>query len=326
MTEWLDVKNKEAVPSVNLCDLEQVKAGEWPQLRCPVSGGDDFSVRVVIARSVLEEIHCHGKSFPNVEVCGLLVGKIYQDELGAFLYVQKMIRGEYASSQVAQVTFTPETWEHLYTTLDRDYPDLRILGWYHTHPRFGIFLSEADLFIHHNFFNTPEQIALVYDPHSGEQGVFIWKEGKTVVETCLIEEDVEASNRMPLLNPSDQKVAAVTEKIEKRLRNLEHRSFWMFTGLLALGFLTITYISISLYLPESLSLYQSSLPVERNQTPSSLVLPKTTSSLSTMPKEISELEKPMGHVDKPVQATPKNDQDDLGVEKQNRREGSQSDN
>ena len=36
---------------------------------------------------------------------------------------------------------------------------LKIVGWYHTHPGFGVEFSEMDLFIQQNFFGGPAQIA-----------------------------------------------------------------------------------------------------------------------------------------------------------------------
>jgi hypothetical protein len=52
------------------------------------------------------------------------------------------------------------------------------VGWYHSHPSFGIFLSEHDLFIHRNFFSGPAQIAVVVDPINCTEGVFAWRHGE----------------------------------------------------------------------------------------------------------------------------------------------------
>ena len=49
-----------------------------------------------------------------------------------------------------------------------------MLGWYHSHPGFGVFLSEHDLFIQQNFFSNPQQVAWVFDPHTDEEGCFGW--------------------------------------------------------------------------------------------------------------------------------------------------------
>ena len=58
---------------------------------------------------------------------------------------------------------------------DKLHPDLDIVGWYHTHPDFGIFLSGHDLFIHRNFFDQPLQVAYVVDPIRQTRGFFRWK-------------------------------------------------------------------------------------------------------------------------------------------------------
>ena len=61
----------------------------------------------------------------------------------------------------------------LYEELKERYPDKELVGWYHTHPRMGIFLSEYDTWLHRNFFPEPYQVALVIEPHSATGGFFI---------------------------------------------------------------------------------------------------------------------------------------------------------
>lgn len=62
--------------------------------------------------------------------------------------------------------------------MDKTHSGKRILGWYHTHPNFGIFLSEQDQFIQQSFFNLAFQVALVYDPVRKVHGVFSWRDSK----------------------------------------------------------------------------------------------------------------------------------------------------
>jgi proteasome lid subunit RPN8/RPN11 len=263
------------------CDISQIASATWPEQKCPASGGAGSSVRIVIARSVLLEIEAHGKSLPHVEVCGLMVGNVYQDDGGPYIHIEKMIRGEHADSQVAQVTFKPETWQHLYATLDRDYPTLRILGWYHTHPRFGIFLSEADLFIHHNFFSTPEQIALVYDPHSGEKGVFVWREGRATLGDCLIEEDVPNVNLRPEpirldLDMSDR------PDLTTRVGRLERRYVWLAVGL---GVLSVVVLAGALSYWRWRSASRPAPPREQELVP--VVAPRQPSTKPSTPPATS---------------------------------------
>ncbi len=116
------------------------------------------------------QIRQHARSSSKAEVCGVLVGA---EEAGVTT-VEASIPGANAVQGGSHVTFTQDTWEHIYRIKDRDYPEARIVGWYHSHPGFGVFLSDHDTFIHKNFFSSPRQVAWVYDPHSDEEGCFGW--------------------------------------------------------------------------------------------------------------------------------------------------------
>ncbi len=76
------------------------------------------------------------------------------------------------------MTFTHETWAHISNVKDAEFAEQRIVGWYHSHPGFGVFLSPQDVFIHRGFFDLPWQIALVVDPRSAEEGFFVWRDGE----------------------------------------------------------------------------------------------------------------------------------------------------
>jgi len=158
-------------------DTAQIALGELRIAPFPAECDWD-PLRVHIAREPYEAIIAHCRESNRVELCGVLVGEVAKDELGPFLMVSHTIRGEQAASQATQVTFTQDTWAHIHRVMDSEHEGLAIVGWYHTHPGFGVFLSEQDVFIHRNFFNLPWQIALVVDPQSGDEGVFTWRDGE----------------------------------------------------------------------------------------------------------------------------------------------------
>jgi len=126
--------------------------------------------RVFIDTGVLRQIRQHARSCARSEVCGVLIGS----EKDGQVEVQACIAGLNAAQGGTHVTFTQDTWEHIYQIKDAQYPSHRMVGWYHSHPGFGVFLSEHDTFIHQNFFSASLQIAWVYDPESDEEGCFGW--------------------------------------------------------------------------------------------------------------------------------------------------------
>lgn len=130
---------------------------------------------VVMEAEVARKIRQHARTSMKAEVCGVLIGGGDQERT----LIEACIPGVNAAQGGAHVTFTQDTWEHIYKIKDRQFPDGKIVGWYHSHPGFGVFLSEHDLFIQENFFSSPHQVAWVYDPHTDEEGCFGWVGGKT---------------------------------------------------------------------------------------------------------------------------------------------------
>jgi proteasome lid subunit RPN8/RPN11 len=126
--------------------------------------------------SALQRIRQHARSSMNAEICGVLIGRA----IDGVTQVEACIPGEGAAQGGAHVTFTQDAWEHIYKIKDAEFPEQSIVGWYHSHPGFGVFLSDYDLFIHENFFGASHQLAWVFDPHSDEEGCFGWA-GKKIV-------------------------------------------------------------------------------------------------------------------------------------------------
>jgi proteasome lid subunit RPN8/RPN11 len=131
---------------------------------------DQRQPRITIEGEVLRQIRQHARSNSKTEVCGVLIG----EETGNGMSIAARIPGLNAAQAGTYVTFTQDTWEHIYKIKDKEFPDQRIVGWYHSHPGFGVFLSDHDTFIHKNFFSSALQVAWVYDPHSDEEGCFGW--------------------------------------------------------------------------------------------------------------------------------------------------------
>jgi proteasome lid subunit RPN8/RPN11 len=125
---------------------------------------------VLMEAEVLRKIRQHARTSMKAEVCGVLIGNTEDDRMT----VEACIAGINAAQGGAHVTFTQDTWEHIYKIKDKEFPDHKIVGWYHSHPGFGVFLSEHDLFIQQNFFSNPLQVAWVFDPHTDEEGCFGW--------------------------------------------------------------------------------------------------------------------------------------------------------
>jgi len=164
---------------------EKAKADAWQDSVTPIRrafpGTVDVEVplRIAFARSAYAEVVAHTKENLESEVCGVLVGEVCEDD-EPFVSVKEVIRGASTRQGTTHVTFTHETWNQIHATLDKDYPDLQIVGWYHSHPGFGVEFSKMDRFIQENFFTAPTAFALVTDPLGGAVAICCNRDGGSV--------------------------------------------------------------------------------------------------------------------------------------------------
>ncbi len=158
-------------------DTRAIEVGELPQKPAP---DVRHEFRVFVLEEAFDRATTRGNAEQDREVGGVLVGEVCRDDGGPYVRVDTTIDALHAEEKGTELTFTHETWDHIHKEMDSKYQGKRIVGWYHTHPGFGIFLSDRDLFIQRSFFNLPYQIALVYDPKSREHGIFCWRENEAV--------------------------------------------------------------------------------------------------------------------------------------------------
>jgi proteasome lid subunit RPN8/RPN11 len=158
-------------PDIRLLATEDLPDAVFP-------GGRNEAFRVHFTPEVHAALWKHAGEDTSVEICGVLVGAWHRDDVGPFVKIVESIRGEGATTRFAEVTFTHQTWAKINAEMDTKFTDLKIVGWYHTHPDFGIFLSDRDRFIQEHFFSGPGQVAHVIDPVRRDEGVFIWRDGK----------------------------------------------------------------------------------------------------------------------------------------------------
>ena len=132
---------------------------------------------VVIAETALEAILDFSEQDQTRERGGFLLGGVYGEQ-PQYVAIRHFHPALEAQGNSASLTFTHETWAALTRQIETKFPSESLVGWQHTHPGFGVFLSGYDLFIHKNFFSQRWQIALVVDPRRREFGFFHWRQGE----------------------------------------------------------------------------------------------------------------------------------------------------
>lgn len=151
---------------------------------------EQSQLQIIVTLSILEKIWAHVKSTVHREVGGLIVGDATYQDQHIIINIQAAICSQNTESTAASLCFTFNTWDDLYRKMYFEYPKYSILGWYHSHPGFGLFLSYTDQQTHSSFFYQPWHLALILDPVSEEKAFFYMRGDKIIsVEQVLTVED-----------------------------------------------------------------------------------------------------------------------------------------
>jgi proteasome lid subunit RPN8/RPN11 len=243
-----DPKTSKPVAPVN---IRSISEEERPVRRVfPGPRNTNAKLRVAIERTAYAELIAHAKSSLDAEVCGVLAGEVCQDDEGLFVDVKALVRGAAASQASTHVTFTQETWNLIHRTLEHEYPELRIVGWYHTHPGFGVEFSEMDLFIQRNFFPGATHLALVTDPLNGDVAICIntpagiqylesfWvdgreQKGRIPARSAGVPDEAKTSGAAAA---SSDKVEALESRVSQLVQSLDEVKSFHYRFMMTCGF------------------------------------------------------------------------------------------
>lgn len=102
------------------------------------------------------------------EIIGVLIGKVS----GHTLIVEEAVTGEF-EPEATRVTLPSRTIAKVSDRILKGELKGNIVGWYHSHPGYGVFMSETDIESQRKLQQfSSEVIALVIDPTSSEVGFF----------------------------------------------------------------------------------------------------------------------------------------------------------
>ena len=165
---------------IDVMQEEQATAGnvQLPLNFITIGEIESDDVKVYIKQDIYKRIEKYSHADTSKELGSILLGDYCEELVKTHVVISEFIEAKYTDASASTLTFTHETWDYVHSEQDKLYPSLRMLGWQHTHPNYGVFLSNYDMFIQENFFNMAYQIAFVVDPIQGLRGFFQWKNGK----------------------------------------------------------------------------------------------------------------------------------------------------
>lgn len=175
---------------------------------------ENSKVVIYIDKQAYDDIHRHGAANHQREVVGILLGNASEDSTGKYrVDIVGIVKSESAPGNRTQAQFTHEVWLQLVESAQRNYPNQKVVGWYHTHPGFGAFMSDDDVNSHRLAFSHPWHVAAVCDPIKNELCFFGWdgSEIKAIKGFYTYEVPVKEPEPLPRperMTPSQRKIPA----------------------------------------------------------------------------------------------------------------------
>ncbi|MFT5300391.1 MAG: proteasome lid subunit RPN8/RPN11 [Mariniblastus sp.] len=231
--------------------------------------GDD-ELLIFVDLDVQRDMEAHALSNTRVELGGVMLGRQSIDDEGRpFVVISDSLRAEHYEATKGSFKFTHETWSQITRQRDEFRPDLEMVGWYHTHPGWSVFLSGMDLFICNNFFNRPLDVALVIDPCEQDRGWFQWTEesnpktqrtGGFVLTTgrfrqLELDQFARIYNKDPLMNMDPRYSGSAVSGAQPSVTVMENRKpvFELaVVGMLMMQFLLFTVVAWEILTPSPL--------------------------------------------------------------------------
>ena len=134
---------------------------------------EDFVFPIYIYKETIEEIKNFCKSSEQ-EIFGYLIGSFFKwnDQIYTVIEDLLFLIGAVYSDKIftSQIEGTAGLYQKKFQRIKKmkNNENLRIVGWWHSHPNLGCFLSSTDLVTQKYFFPEENQVALVVDPIQNE--------------------------------------------------------------------------------------------------------------------------------------------------------------
>lgn len=136
---------------------------------------DSTQPLITVGQLALRQIEAHAASNLQVELGGVLLGYASQDADQLTVDIVAALPVATEDHGPVHFTFTADSWAQIHQDRMRRYPDLQIVGWFHTHPDLGVFYSADDVVVHSAAFVMPWHVGLVLDPVRAEGCFFGWR-------------------------------------------------------------------------------------------------------------------------------------------------------
>ena len=145
----------------------------------------DGNTSVIVSQEVLLKVNQHVAQSLEHELGGFLLGNRYRCPSTSrdYVIIDQYSPAKFTESNEIRLAFTHEAWAQLSDELSGKFLGKLLIGWYHSHPRMDVFLSNHDMEIQNERFSESWNVALVLEPEKHRGGFFCARDGRVKPHT-----------------------------------------------------------------------------------------------------------------------------------------------
>lgn len=161
---------------------------------------------VFIERQALEALYDFLAHDLQREHGGVLVGQPYYDSQTQcfFIVIRAAVPARETEGSSVHLQFTADTWDYIAGIIEESFPEMVIVGWYHSHPALGVFMSGIDRATQRAFYNHPWSLAVVVDPVARQTGWFAGPDCLALNEQHVVPYEIPARLPAPAKSALEQ--------------------------------------------------------------------------------------------------------------------------
>lgn len=162
-------------------------------------------VIIFIERQALEGVYDFLSHDLAREHGGVLIGHSYidQERNQQYINILATIPAQETIGSPVHLQFTPASWDFISGIIEESYSDKIVLGWYHSHPGLGVFMSGTDRATQKAFFYNPWNIAVVVDPVIKRTGWFRGQDCANVSPLSVFAYDKREASEIETIKSSE---------------------------------------------------------------------------------------------------------------------------
>ena len=165
-----------------------MQTDDEPAFEMPSVLESDANTSVIVSQEVLLKVNEHVAQSLDRELGGFLLGNRYRCPSTSrdYVIIDQYSPAKFTESNEIRLAFTHEAWAQLSDELSGKFLGKLLIGWYHSHPRMDVFLSNHDMEIQNERFSQPWNVALVLEPEKHRGGSFCSRDGRVKPHTPVI--------------------------------------------------------------------------------------------------------------------------------------------